>query len=149
MKNILALDLATKTGWATGSRPTEITSGVQDFSLQRGDSSGMRYLRFESWLTDVITLVHPEVIIYEQAHQRGGAPTEIAYGFITHTLKICAKYQIEHQALHTGTLKKFWTGKGNAGKSEMIAECRRRGFSPRDDNEADAIALLHWGLEHC
>jgi hypothetical protein len=29
----------------------------------------------------------------------------------------------------------------------MIAAARSRGCSPADDNEADAIAILHWALE--
>jgi len=29
----------------------------------------------------------------------------------------------------------------------MIAAARARGYSPEDDNEADAIAILHWALE--
>ena len=29
----------------------------------------------------------------------------------------------------------------------MIAAVRARGFSPADDNEADAIALLLWAME--
>ena len=39
------------------------------------------------------------------------------------------------------------TGKGNAGKDEMIAAVVKRGFTPADDNEADALALLHWAIE--
>ena len=45
------------------------------------------------------------------------------------------------------TLKKWATGKGNAGKAEMIAEAARRGLSPRNDNEADAALLALLGLE--
>ena len=36
---------------------------------------------------------------------------------------------------------------GNADKAAMVAAVRARGFSPADDNEADAIALLLWALE--
>ena len=32
-------------------------------------------------------------------------------------------------------------------KEAMIAAARSRGFSPADDNEADAIAILFWALE--
>jgi len=43
--------------------------------------------------------------------------------------------------------KRHATGKGNAPKAAMIAAARARGFSPADDNEADAIAILHWAIE--
>ena len=46
-----------------------------------------------------------------------------------------------------GTIKRFATGKGNTNKDAMIAATRARGFSPADDNEADAIAILLWALE--
>ena len=37
--------------------------------------------------------------------------------------------------------------KGNAGKEDVIAAVRARGHAPVDDNEADALALLHWAIE--
>ena len=37
--------------------------------------------------------------------------------------------------------------KGNADKAAVIAAVRERGFSPVDDNEADAIAILLWSIE--
>jgi Holliday junction resolvasome RuvABC endonuclease subunit len=46
-----------------------------------------------------------------------------------------------------GTIKRHATGKGNASKEAMIAAACARGYSPADDNEADAIAILHWALE--
>ena len=37
-------------------------------------------------------------------------------------------------------------GKENAPKQAMVAAARARGFAPADDNEADALALLHWAI---
>jgi Holliday junction resolvasome RuvABC endonuclease subunit len=45
-----------------------------------------------------------------------------------------------------GTIKRYVTGKGNADKQAVIAAVKALGFSPADDNEADALALLHWAL---
>ena len=44
-------------------------------------------------------------------------------------------------------VRRHATGKGNANKDAMITVARARGFSPADDNEADAIAILHWAIE--
>jgi hypothetical protein len=41
--NILTLDLATKTGWASNILGRR--SGVVEFQLKRGESPGMRFLR--------------------------------------------------------------------------------------------------------
>ena len=52
-----------------------------------------------------------------------------------------------YQGVPVGTIKRHATGKGNAPKAAMIAAAHGRGFSPADDNEADAIAILFWALE--
>jgi Holliday junction resolvasome RuvABC endonuclease subunit len=46
-----------------------------------------------------------------------------------------------------GTIKKHATGKGNAGKQAVIAAMQAKGYHPKDDNEADALALLTWAME--
>ena len=54
----------------------------------------------------------------------------------------CDEHGIPHEGVPVGEIKRGWTGKGNAKKEAMIAEAVRRGYSPADDNEADAIALF-------
>ena len=152
----LALDLATKTGWATRQNG-KIISGVQDFSLKRGDSPGMRYIYFVQWLHKITgepalagyRKNEVDTIIYEQAHHRGGASTEIASGFATHLQSFCAKHGNEHTAVHTATLKKFATGSGRGDKSGMIRFAKDKlGRDPIDDNEADAVCLLCYAEEN-
>ncbi len=144
--NILALDCATRTGWALLYEGT-IESGVQDFSKRRGESNGILFLRFNKWLHE-ITPANVKVIAFEQAHHRGGAPTEICVGLTTRAMEAAASIEAEYMAVHTGTVKKFATGKGNASKPAMIAwfECTV-GRPPLDDNEADAYALLLFVME--
>ena len=46
------------------------------------------------------------------------------------------------------TLKKYATGKGTAGKVEMVVAARERlGYGGHDDNEADALWLRAFGLD--
>lgn len=142
---ILALDMATRTGWAT-NLPVPC-SGVQDFSLKRGESPGMRFLRFHRWLEHIYELTDPQVVAFEQAHHRGGAATSVALGLQAHLLSWCAEHDIEHVPCHTATLKKFATGKGNANKEAIKkAYVRKWGKEPIDDNEADAKWLLEWAI---
>ena len=70
--NILALDMATKTGWSWIVSGKVKESGVQDFTKRRGESNGVLFLRFRKWLSDTCALVKPDLIAYEQAHMRGG-----------------------------------------------------------------------------
>jgi Holliday junction resolvasome RuvABC endonuclease subunit len=143
--NILALDLGTTTGWAyrEGAR---IESGVQTFDVKRGESPGMRYVRFNRWLDEMMRLRRGALLVFEQAHHRGGAATEVAAGFSTRVLECAARLDLEHAAVHTATLKKFATGKGNAKKAEMLGAVCRRWKAVTDDNEADAIALLYYAI---
>jgi Holliday junction resolvasome RuvABC endonuclease subunit len=147
--NILALDLGTKTGFALLDEG-QLESGTVVFDVKRGESAGMRYIRFNRWLATVALHISgpPRVglIVYEAAHQRGGAATEIAAGFTTRVQEFCAARGIEHASVHTATLKKWTTGNGHAKKPEMIAAVSERWKKVTDDDEADAIALLYHAL---
>lgn len=141
---ILAIDSGTKTGWAASIG----SSGTQDFSLKRGESPGMRFLMFRSWLLKMIVLTQPDMIIYERAHHRGGSSTEVCVGFTTTIQTVCAENSIEYVALHSGTLKKHATGKGNASKEDMMKAARAKGWTFQDDNESDALWLLDFAKEN-
>ena len=144
--NILALDCATKTGWAL-LFDGHIESGVQDFSKRRGESNGMMFLRFRGWLESTFSrsVEFGGVVAYEQAHHQGGAATEICVNLTGRAQEFAASVAAETMAPHTATIKKFATGKGNAGKDAMMAYFRREtGREPIDDNEADAYALLRF-----
>ncbi len=145
--NILSLDMATKTGWASnidGQR-----SGVTEFALKRGESVGMRFLRCRAWLNEMWKLLegHIEVIAFEQAHHRGGAATACCVGLVTEALAFAAEHSIETMPVHTATLKKFATGNGRASKEDMVKAAIQRGWNPVDHNEADAILLLEYALK--
>ena len=155
--NILALDLATKTGWAL-DESGRIESGVQVFDIKRGESPGMRYVRLCRWLDEIGAKA--ELVIYEQvvpapAKFGGASAREIAYGLAAHVQRWCAARKLtglecEHTAVYPSTLKKFATGKGNAKKPDMIAAALKRGwFRPGqlvDDNQVDARWLLEYAL---
>ncbi len=144
-RGLLALDLGTRCGWALCERG-RIEHGVQVFEVRRGESPGFRYLRFTRWLED-LGRVGLDLVVYEQTHQRGGAATEVAAGFATRVQEFCARRGVEHAAVHSATLKKWTTGKGNADKAGMRAAVARRWQAVESDDEADAVALLHFALD--
>lgn len=148
---ILALDLGTRTGWALAENG-RVESGVQVFDVKRGESPGTRYLRFNRWLDELApadaTGCTLGLIAYEAPHHRGGAATEIAAGFSTRVQEFCARHGIEQAAVHSATLKKWTTGRGNAKKPDMLTAVCRRWKQVADDDEADAIAVLYYALEH-
>ena len=145
MSNILALDLGTNCGWAVDAKGC-VESGVQLFDVKRGESPGMRYLRFNSWLKEFQSW-HLELIVYEQTLARfakGGSQSEIAAGFATRVQEFCAKNSIEHTAVHGSTLKKFATGHGNSKKPDMILAAQKLKAGVENDNESDALWLLEF-----
>ena len=148
---ILALDLGTTTGWALRAPGGLITSGTVSFRPSRYDGGGMRYLRFTNWLTELDRLSGPIAAIwYEEVRRHAGTDASHIYGGLMATLTSWAELRgVPYQGVPVGTIKRFATGKGNAKKDAMIAAARDRGFSPADDNEADAIAILLWAIETC
>lgn len=145
---IVAIDPATRTGWAVLARGwTRPESGVQTFDLRRGESPGMRFIRFRAWL-ESLAQWDPELYVYELAHHRGGPATELCVGFTTRIIEEAARRGAQHVGVHTATLKKYATGSGRAGKDEMIESTRKRwAIDPQDDNEADSLMLLAWALD--
>jgi hypothetical protein len=146
---LLALDLGTTTGWALRSHDGLITSGTVSFRPSRYDGGGMRYLRFTNWLTELDQLSGPIAAIwYEEIRAHAGTDAAHVFGGFLATLTAWGELRgVPYQGVPVGTVKKHATGAGNAGKPAMIAAARARGFSPVDDNEADAIAILLWAIE--
>ena len=146
---ILALDLGTHTGWALHQLDSTITSGTERFKPQRFEGGGMRFLRFKRWLNELLSNSgHINAVYFEEVRRHAGVDAAHAYGgFMGHLTAWCEHHNIPYQGVPVGTIKKHATGKGNAGKDEMIASIRARGHTPVDDNEADALALLHWAID--
>ena len=146
---ILALDLGTTTGWALRAPDGFITSGTASFKPGRYDGGGMRYLRFTNWLTEIDRLSGPVAAIwFEEVRRHAGTDAAHVYGGLMATLTAWAELRgVPYAGAAVGTIKRHATGKGNAPKLAMIQAAQARGFSPADDNEADAIAILLWAIE--
>lgn len=139
---VLALDCATRTGWAVAQDGQVIASGMWDFRRQKGEHPGHLYRRFRQWLEETAWMYQPETFAYEQAHQRGRAATEMAMAMTTRVVEEAAKTTAPVLAVHTGTIKLWFTGNGAADKQAMHDRAWQvLGRVPVDDNEADAVAL--------
>ena len=146
---ILALDLGTTAGWALRGHDGLITSGTVSFRPGRYDGGGMRYLRFTNWLTEIDRLSGPIAAIwFEEVRRHAGTDAAHVYGGLMATLTAWAELRgVPYAGVPVGTIKRHATGKGNSDKTAIIAAMRALGHAPTDDNEADAIALLHWAIE--
>ena len=146
---IFALDLGTQTGWALRNTDGLITSGTVSFKPSRFDGGGMRYLLFTKWLAEIERLSGPIAAIwFEEVRRHAGTDAAHVFGGLLATLTSWAEVRdIPYSGVPVGTWKRWACGKGNANKDAIIAAMRARGYSPADDNEADALAILLWAIE--
>jgi Holliday junction resolvasome RuvABC endonuclease subunit len=109
----------------------------------------MRYLRFTNWLTELDQLSGPIAAIwFEEVRRHVGTDAAHVYGGLMATLTAWAELRgVPYHGVPVGTVKRHATGKGNAAKQELIASAHARGFRPSEDNEADALAILHWAID--
>lgn len=140
--SILALDLGTKTGWAFGKSTAAHMSGTWDLKPRRYDGGGMRFVKFKGELNDILKAERPEMVVFEEVRKHNGTDAAHVYGGLLATLTAwCEENEIPFRGVPVGAIKRHATGKGNAGKPEVMAGVRRIGFEPIDDNHADALAL--------
>lgn len=150
---ILALDLATRTGWAVWSGAAR-TSGVHSFAIGDREPRGWLYHKFDTWLVEMLN-PEPALIVYEEpGHLRSREAGYVLYGFLTRVWEAADIRHIPRRRVAVSTLKKWATGSGKATKAEMVAAVLDRypkalaaseeAFLRIDDNEADAIALLEY-----
>lgn len=146
---VLSLDLGTTTGWAIRLPGGSIESGSTSFRPSRYDGGGMRYLRFRGWLQGIAGDAGAIAAIYfEEVRRHLGTDAAHVYGGLLATLTAwCEQQRIPYEGVPVGSIKRFIAGKGNADKHAVIEAVRSRGFHPKDDNEADAIAILLWAIE--
>lgn len=140
---ILALDLGNEFGWAIKQSAT-IDSGWNRLTNKPGSGPGEKFKLFEYWLKWE-TAEGIEAVYFEDVKRHVSLYNARAYcGFLAILQSWCYKKEIKCVGVGVGTIKKFWVGNGRATKEMMIAAANKRGFETKNDNEADALALLHY-----
>ena len=146
---LLALDLGTTTGWAMRLEDETIVSGTMAFRPGRFEGGGMRYLRFRTWLDEMLRQAPGMAAVYfEEVRRHAGTDAAHIYGgFLAHLSAWCEMHRLPYQGVPVGAIKRHVAGKGNADKQAVIEGVKARGFNPSDDNEADAVAILLWAVD--
>ncbi len=142
--NILALDLGTTTGYALYN-DGPIVHGVWHFKNKTGEGAGMRLVRCRRQL-DCVAKRFPKIdlVAYELVRRHIGTQAAHVYGALQGVvMEWCETHGFPYEGVPVGTIKKFATEKGNASKADMIAAVNRWGYKIDDDNQADALAILH------
>lgn len=144
--NILALDMATTTGWAT----TCGASGAWDLRIARDESSGMRLIRFRGKLRELVELARVDLIVFEAVTAAQGPKANLDGVKLGFKLQAVVEQLVEESAgldcrsYNLKEIKQHATGKGNASKEEMVSAAEEKwpGVEIVDDNQADALWLL-------
>lgn len=144
---ILALDLGTTTGWATCGKDG-LRSGSQCFAPKTGQGRGARWIAFRAWLAELSRSGERfDLVVVERVVRHVSSDSAHVYGgLLAHVEAWCEAHGFRLEAESPGTIKKFATGKGNADKAAMLEAARAAGYSPRDDNEADALHILRLAI---
>ncbi len=103
------------------------------------------FLNFRNWLN---SLKHEFTAVYfEEVRRHLGTDAAHCYGgFLAVLSAWCEEHHVPYKGVNVKTIKRFITGKGNASKSEVNEAIREKSFSPRDDNEGDALALMFYAM---
>lgn len=144
-KPIACFDLGTQLGWCIGRGGKVTISGTRSLITERLSGAGMRYVLFQNMLDEMQELYGPIGVVYfeEVRKHKGTTAAHIYGGLISTLMKWCEDNEIPYMSVPVQTIKKHISGKGNASKDEVIDNVKSLGHKPRDDNEADAIALYY------
>lgn len=146
MTTVLALDLATVTGWAISRTGMAIQSGR--LTMIAGGRQGQRLKRFHTFLVDIKNRSGGiDFVTWEDAWCQPGIANQVHHNLVGVLLNWCEHHGIGYKKIAVATIKKHATGSGRAKKPDMIAAARAKGFNVIDDNEADALHLLFCALE--
>lgn len=136
---ILALDIATTTGWAT-----DTTSGTWNLKPNRGESEGMRVVRFKAKVAEMIAMEGIKLVSYERPAGLHKGSIMVASEMIGVLKDLCIERGVELACYSASQIKSHATGKGNANKEAMIKAATEKWqhIKIQDDNHADALWLL-------
>lgn len=144
---VLALDLSTHVGWALG-RDFETplcgvwTLGKMVTGLGRIASS------LAGELEGTIQVHRPDALIFEAPLPQQKRDTQeiarLLIGLALVTEMICHEQGVPCTEEFPKTARQLVLGNGNVSKDQIVNWCWSMGWSPADDNAADALLLLRY-----
>lgn len=169
---VLALDLATSTGWAMAdsetyelrtslesavSKPPRPESGFYEVPKRARGNIGAFLDDFEKWLRAMISVSLPTMVAFEAPLLRGNTSIDTArklMALAAVTEMVCYRADCVQRCFeaNNATVRKHFIRKGSGKRDEIkrltIIECEGRGWNVQNDDEADALALLDYAM-HC
>lgn len=154
MTTILALDLASVTGWAVGE-PGGVPSHGSIRFASLGSCHEAVFAAALKWVSDICASRSPTMVIWEAplptSFKRGNTnigTTTLLYGLpavVGAVAYLRGIYDI--RKADTKDVRNHFIGsnpKRAKAKPMVIRQCRAQGWDVADDNEADALATWHY-----
>jgi crossover junction endodeoxyribonuclease RuvC len=138
----IGIDPGTHCGWAVlDPQGGRVASGTWNLSPKRHEGGGMRFVRLERYVAELLDTYPGAHVAYEEVRRHMGTDAAHIYGGIVATIaRLCEVHALPYTGIPVGTIKKLATGKGNAIKVAMMEAAESRWFWPvANDNEADAL----------
>lgn len=144
----LALDLATRTGWARGVKNAPPVLGTLDFA---GREHPRRFRALEEWLDETADKAGGlgEVVHYAKGGFAGQLAMKLHWGFAITCEMWCWDNRVAYRTEHEGTVRKLLLGRGTFRKDEAKPAVRRwaEGRNLQGTQDAyDSALLLHYAL---
>lgn len=149
---LLTFDFAASTGFAWGDWRERPQFSRYQFP-STGDAWGRHDINAEDWIAATLTRIKPGAVVYEQPSIFAKTTPDTVAKLIAYCLaceRLCnpRNFNIPVRRCNPSSVKKLWTGKGNAKKDMMVARAWQAGFRVTSDDEADALADWYFALNH-
>jgi hypothetical protein len=151
---ILALDLATRTGWAEGDIGSRPRHGSERFAPAGADRSAVlagairhlqrRFMVFPPAMVVFEAPMAPNIMAGRTNANTARTLIGLA-GLVEAICQINGIYRVREAKV--SDIRRWFVGgnpRGEIGKKLTIDRLRAMGFDPQDDNAADALALWHY-----
>jgi len=148
---ILSFDLGQHTGYAWCADDALYT-GVIDVSRHKGDNRlGAMFSAFTVEVTHIIKTVGPQAVHFEDAthaaRRTSAAQSVCWFGFHACLRGVCHELGVPIHPVSTSTYKKRTGLPFRCGKNAVVKWCNDQMIPVRDENEADAVAILNAVLD--
>lgn len=151
---ILALDIATRSGWAAGEGADNAPAFgtlVLPASVTPGDY-GRRFAAFRRGMVRLIAEHSPRCIWFEAPLTFGGDTNQHTMRMLIGLAAICEEvaetYEIECVEANNQAIRKHFIGTARGNREELKAgvmrRCHEMGWDVCDDNQGDACALFDY-----
>lgn len=150
--DILALDLATRVGWAMGPIDGKGLTYGSFRCAPSGASSGAVFGALLKWLVEHMSAFKPRLVVFEAPidprHLKKITADTIRrlQGMPSIVEAVCDRMGVyDVREVETGDLKHYWHGKRNIPRETVkkltFAKMQHLGYDPSDEDAADAISV--------